>query len=322
MTITDAPPERGEGVRETAETAVSRGRARRNRRLAPWLLLLPSAVILLVMTGYPLVRMMLNSFQEYGKAQIFGAPPEWVGLTNYAEILTDPEFWAVAARSFALMAVLVVVTMVLGTLIALLMTRLNRFFRLLVQVGLLLAWAMPPLSAVVVWGWIVDTKYGLLNWVLNQVTASDAFTGHSWLIDPVSFFAVLTVIITWQSVPFVAFVIYAGLTQVSEEMLEAAQLDGAGGPKRFFLITVPTIKSILLVTIVLQMIWDLRVFTQVFTLQGMGGISSQTDVFGTYIYHLGTSNLGAAGAVSFVMVAMLLVISLYYVRKTVKDEEQ
>lgn len=286
------------------------------------MLLLPSAVILLVMTGYPLVRMMLNSLQEYGKAQIFGAPPEWVGVDNYVAILTDPEFWAVALRSFALMAVLVVVTMVLGILIALLMTRLGRVLRLLVQIGLLLAWAMPPLSAVVVWGWIVDTKYGLLNWVLNAVTASDTFTGHSWLIDPVSFFAVLVVIITWQSVPFVAFVVYAGLTQVPDEILEAAQLDGAGGPKRFFLIVVPYIRSILLVTVVLQMIWDLRVFTQVFTLQGMGGISSQTDVFGTYIYHLGTSNLGAAGAVSFVMVAMLLVISLYYVRKTVKDEEQ
>ncbi len=69
------------------------------------------------------------------------------------------------------------------------------------------------------------------------------------------------------------------------------------------------------------MIWDLRVFTQVYTLQGLGGISSQTDVFGTYIFHLGSSNLGGAGAVSFIMVAMMLAISIYYVRKTVKDEE-
>jgi N,N'-diacetylchitobiose transport system permease protein len=327
MTTTDAPPERTAPTQRTRRPlppprAATGRRHRVTKRLTPWALLVPSAVILLVMTGYPLVRMLLNSFQEYGKAQIFGAPPEWVGLENYVGILTDSEFWAVTARSFGLMAVLVVATMVLGILIALLLTRLGRFFRLLVQIGLLLAWAMPPLSAVVVWGWIVDTKYGLLNWTLNWMTGSDAFTGHSWLIDPVSFFAVLTVIITWQSVPFVAFVVYAGLTQVPDEILEAAQLDGADGPKRFFLIVVPYIKSILLVTVVLQMIWDLRVFTQVFTLQGMGGLSNQTDVFGTYIYHLGSSNLGGAGAVSFVMVAMLLVISLYYVRKTVKDEEQ
>lgn len=328
MSQTATQPDRGEATARPSRRGSSGKPPRRapsaaatRTKLFPWALLLPSAVILLVMTGYPLVRMFLTSFQEYGKAQIFGAPPEWVMFENYTKALADPAFWAVAGRSFGLMAVLVVATMTLGILIAVMMTRLNKFFRLFVSVGLLLAWAMPPLSAVVVWGWIVDTKYGLLNWVLNWLTQSSDFTGHSWLIDPLSFFAVLTVIITWQSVPFVAFVIYAGLTQVPDEVLEAAQLDGANGPKRFFFIVVPYLRSLLLVTVILQMIWDLRVFTQVFMLQGMGGISSETDVFGTYIYHLGSSNLGGAGAVSFIMVIMMLGISIYYVQKTVKDEE-
>ncbi|QPZ39226.1 carbohydrate ABC transporter permease [Paramicrobacterium chengjingii] len=293
----------------------------RRKRLTPWMMLAPATVVLLVMTGYPLVKMAINSFQKYGKAQIFGAPPEWIGLKNYLGTLADPTFWAVAGRSFTLMAVLVIATMSLGILIALLMMRVNAFFRLLISIGLLLAWAMPPVSSVVVWGWIVDTKYGLLNWVLNAVTGTTDWSGHSWLIDPLSFYAVLTVIITWMSVPFVAFTVYAGLTQVPDEVLEAAQLDGAGAVKRFGFIVLPYLRSILLITAVLQMIWDLRVFTQVYTLQGLGGISSQTDVFGTYIFHLGSSNLGAAGAVSFIMVAMMLLISIYYVSKTVKDEE-
>lgn len=296
-------------------------RRTRRKRLTPWMMLAPATVVLLVMTGYPLVKMAINSFQKYGKAQIFGAPPEWIALKNYTDTLTDPTFWAVAGRSFTLMAVLVIATMSLGILIALLMMRVNGFFRLLISIGLLLAWAMPPVSSVVVWGWIVDTKYGLLNWTLNTVTGTTDWSGHSWLIDPLSFYAVLTVIITWMSVPFVAFTVYAGLTQVPDEVLEAAQLDGAGAVKRFGFIVLPYLRSILLITAVLQMIWDLRVFTQVYTLQGLGGISSQTDVFGTYIFHLGSSNLGAAGAVSFIMVAMMLLISIYYVRKTVKDEE-
>lgn len=307
-----------------ADTLLRRHKKPRRKpllRLTPWLMLAPATAVLLVMTGYPLIRMAINSFQEYGKAQIFGAPPEWVGLKNYTDTLTDPTFWAVAGRSFALMAVLVIATMGLGILIALLMNKAGTFFRLLISIGLLLAWAMPPVSSVIVWGWIVDTKYGLLNWTLNTITGTTNWSGHSWLIDPLSFYAVLVVIITWMSVPFVAFTVYAGLTQVPEEVLEAAQLDGAGGVKRFFLVVLPYLKSILLVTGVLQMIWDLRVFTQVYTLQGLGGISSQTDVFGTYIFHLGSSNLGGAGAVSFIMVAMMLAISIYYVRKTVKDEE-
>ena len=119
-------------------------------------------------------------------------------------MLADPQFWQVLVRSFLFCLVNVVVTMSLGTLIALLMTRLNKFFRTLISVGLLLAWAMPALTAVIVWGWLFDTQFGVVNYVLTQVTGVN-FIGHSWLINPISFFAVAAIIIVWQSVPFVAF---------------------------------------------------------------------------------------------------------------------
>ncbi len=200
-----------------------------------------------------------------------GVPAEWVGLDNYVQVLTDVDgFWTVLLRSFVLMVIWVALTMLLGTLVALLMMRLNKGFRLLVSVGLLLAWAMPPLAGTIVWGWLFDTEYGVVNNFLTKITGNN-WMGHPWLLDPMQFFLILTLIIVWGAVPFVAFTLYAGLTQVPGEVLEAAQLDGATPFQRFRLIMVPYVRSIYTVLIVLSIIWDLRVFTQVYALQGIGG---------------------------------------------------
>ena len=297
------------------------GSRRRRGTLAPAMLLVPTGVVLLAIIGWPLVQLIIISFQEYGRAQVFGRPPEWVGLQNYIDVLTDSFFWDVLGRSILFAAANVVLTMVLGTLVALLMMRLHRFFRLLVSVGLLLAWAMPALTAVVVWGWMFDTQYGVINYVLSQLPGVNLI-GHSWLIEPLSFFAVATMIITWQSVPFVAFTVYAGLTQVPDEVLEAAQLDGAGAVSRFRLIVFPYLKSIFLVVTILQVIWDLRVFTQIYALQGIGGIREQTSTIGVYIFQtsLGTGDFGAGGAIAVILVIVMMTISIYYVKKSIQEE--
>jgi N,N'-diacetylchitobiose transport system permease protein len=292
------------------------------KRLAPAILLVPAGIILLVVIGYPLIQLIIMSFQEFGRAQVFGKPAPFVGFDNYVAVLTDGQFWAVVSRSLLFCLANVVTSMALGTLIAVLMTKLNKGLRLLVSIGLLLAWSMPALTAVIVWGWMFDTQYGVINYVLGLITGEN-MQGHSWLSNPLSFFTVATIIVTWQSIPFVAFTIYAGLTQVPDEVLEAAQLDGAGGIKRFVLVTFPYLKSIFLVVTILQVIWDLRVFTQIYALQGIGGIREQTSTLGVYIYQvsLGTGNYGAGGAIAVIMVILMMAISIYYVRQTIKDEE-
>ncbi len=314
-----------DGERLTAPTPrPSKSRVRRRRLdggFTPYALLVPSLIILAVITGWPLVQLLIMSFQRFGREQVFGAPPEFVWFANYIAVLTDPEFWLVLSRSLLFAAVCVVVTMVLGILIALLMKRLGGVLRTLVSVGLLLAWAMPPLSATIVWGWIFDTQYGVLNNILTNVFGLD-YAGHPWLLDPLSFFFVAAIIIIWGAVPFVAFTVYAGLTQVPDEVLEAAQLDGAGATKRFFLVIVPYIRSILMIVTILQIIWDLRVFTQIYALQSIGGLAEQTNTLGVYIYRvsLGSGNFGAGGAISVIVVLLLVAISIFYVRRSIKEE--
>lgn len=225
------------------------------------------------------------------------------------------------ARSVVLCVVSVAATMILGVLIAVLMTKLRAVMRTAVSVALLLAWAMPALTATIVWGWIFDTQYGLVNWVLTRVTGQD-WTGHSWLIDPVSFFTVAAIIITWGAVPFVAFTVYAGLTQVPDEVLEAAALDGAGGLQRFRLVVFLYLRSILTVLLILQIIWDLRVFAQIYALQTVGGVRADTNTIGVYIYSvsMASGDLGAGGAISVILVVIMLALSAYYIRSMLKED--
>lgn len=307
------PPRRG-----------SRLAGRRGLALYAYTLLLPAVAILLVFTSYPLVKMFLFSVQDYTRANLFNRdkPVDFVGLDNYREVLTDPTFWAVMARSLALCVVLVTLTMTLGMLIALLMNRVRSGLRVLVSVGLLLAWAMPQLTSTVVWGWMFDSEYGVVNYLLMEL-GFDQYFQHSWLYSPLSFFLVLSLIITWQSVPFVAFTLYGALTQVPGEVLEAAEIDGANAQRRFWQVTVPFIKPVLAVVLILQVIWDMRVFTQVYALQGMGAQTEATNTIGVYIFRHGVAqgNFGTGSAIAVLLTVVMLILSFGYLRSMLKEAQ-
>lgn len=304
---------------ERESTAPGR-RARRRRNRIPFLLILPTLVILLGALGYPLLWQLTTSFQEFGLKQQFGQAPEFVGLANYTQIFVDPTMWAILGRSLLFCLVCAFSTVAIGGLLALLMKRVGTVARLILQVSLLLAWAMPLVAAMTVWVWLIDWRRGVLNWLLTRLGA-DA-TGHNWLAEPITFFAIAAVIVIWISVPFVALSLYAGLTQISEEVLEAAAMDGATGIQRVRLIILPLVAPVLSIVLLLQIIWDLRVFAQIKLLQDAGGVTNETHLLGTYIYQLGvgSGNFGMASAVSIVMLLITVAVSWYYVRSLMKEE--
>jgi N,N'-diacetylchitobiose transport system permease protein len=292
-----------------------------NPRRLPYGLVLPAALLLVLSLGYPLARQVVLSFHEYGLAQQFGKPAEFVGLDNYRALVTDTYLWKVLLRTVVFCLVNAAVTMVLGMLVALLMRLMSKPVRLLVQGGLLLAWAMPVVASLTVWQWLFDTQYGVVNWTLSHLGAD--YQGHSWLLHPLSFYFVATVIVVWMSVPFVAFTGYAALTQVSEDLTEAAELDGAGATQRLRHVVLPAIRPVLLVIGLLQVIWDLRVFTQIYVLQKAGGVTRDTNLLGTYIYRLGIGggDFGTAAAVAMFMLALTVLLTAPYVRTMLRNED-
>ena len=324
MVQTQVPTAASPAVTAVAPPPGARRPSRDRRRAGalPYALLAPAVVVVLAIIGWPLLQLVILSFQEFGRAQAFGQPAEWVGLANYERVLTDPVFWATLVRTAGFAAVCVVVTMTAGTLVALLMQRLPTPFRILLSVGLLLAWAMPALTATIVWGWMFDTEYGVVNQLLRDGLGLAQFDRHSWLIDPMSFLGVAAVVIVWGAIPFVAFTVFAGLTQVPGEQLEAAALDGAGPVQRFTAIVLPQIAPILVIATILQIIWDLRVFTQIFALQDIGGIRAQTNTLGVYIYQtaIAGGEYGQGGALAIITMLVISVASIALVRRMLRSE--
>mgnify|MGYP003136486659 CR=1 FL=1 len=316
MSITTSRHDSASRDRER-ECELRRGRS---KPLAYWLLV-PAVATLVVGLAYPLGWQILNSMREYGLRQQFGEAAPWVWFDNYTTLLSDGFFWTVVLRSLVFMAATAFATMVLGILLALLMKAAPTWSRVVLQTALLLAWAMPVVSQMTVWSWLIDSRNGVLNYMLSALPGVD-MTGHNWLEQPLSFFFVASLIITWASVPFVAISVYAALTQVSEEVLEAAQLDGANGRQMLVHIIMPTIRPVLVILLLLQFIWDLRVYAQIQLLQDLGPKGDAYDLLGTYIFGLGIGQgqFGRAAAAAMIVLVITLCVSGYYVRELLRED--
>lgn len=305
----------------TATPASAIAIRRRRTPATPYLLLLPAVLILLVGLGYPVYWQVVTSLQQYGMMQQFGAPPTFAGLDNYARIFSDDRLWAVVGRSIVFCLVNAFLTVAIGLGLALLMKAVHSAVRITMQVVLLLAWATPLVAAVTVFRWLFDYRSGVVNWLLVQV-GLDQFQGYAWLAQKGTFFLVATLVIVWMSVPFVAMSLYAGLTQVSEEVLEAARLDGASPRQILRHILLPLVRPVLAIVLLLQIIWDLRVFAQIRLLQDGGAPVSETNLLGNFIYELGigSQDFSGAAAVSIFVLLLTVLLAAPYVRSLMKED--
>lgn len=280
------------------------------------MLLTPATVMVLVALGYPLLRQAIMSFQHFGLAQQFGQPAEWAGLSNYVTILSDPYFWSVFIKSVLFCLWTAGVTMIIGVGFAVLMLRMSAVVRTIFNTTLIVVWAMPALASLTVWQWLVDPRSGLLNWVLTSV-GLEGFKNFNWLGENFwTFYLIASAVIIWASIPLVAITIYAALAQVPTEVLEASELDGATNFQQIRRIMLPMIGPVISLIGVLQVIWDLRVFTQIYVLQQAGGIASETNLLGTYVYETGIAkgDYGVASALAMVILGLTLVLTGRYIR--------
>ncbi|MDR0783541.1 MAG: sugar ABC transporter permease [Propionibacteriaceae bacterium] len=291
----------------------------RRFKKTPYLLLVPAVVMLLIAMGYPLIWQLWASTMKFGLAQQFGAPPEFVGLANYIAAFTNPTTWGVVIRSLVFCLVNAILTMLIGVGLAQLMNAVGKTIRLVMQIALLLAWATPVVAAVTIWIWLFDWRRGVINYLLNGLGFD--FVNHNWLGTNLGLYLVATIIVVWMSVPFVAFSVFAGLTQVSGEVMEAANLDGAGAVRRFTAIILPMIKPVLMIVGLLQIIWDLRVFTQIRMLQDVQ-MPLDSDLLGTYVYRLGvgSGDFSMASALSIFILLVTIAFSIGYVLQIVKED--
>jgi N,N'-diacetylchitobiose transport system permease protein len=288
----------------------------------PYLLVVPVVVAIAAVLGYPLYRLVTLSFQRYGLPELIQRKGEWIGVDNYRSVLGDEVFWDTLVRTVVFTAANVALTMGLGLLLALLLVRLSTPVRVLLTTGLVLAWSMPAVVAVQVWIWMTNFQNGILNYTLTTLGVGDYFQ-HDWYATTFSKLAMVTLLIVWGALPFVVLTLYAGLSQVPRELLEAASIDGASSWRGFRDVTYPVLKPILYILTSLSIIWDFGVFTQAYLLIGASQVNVDNYLMGVYVFieGYGHSDFGRGAAISVLMLVIVAVLSVFYVRKMVRMEE-
>ncbi|MFE8016002.1 carbohydrate ABC transporter permease [Streptomyces antibioticus] len=288
----------------------------------PWLLLAPCLLVLALVMGYPLVRLVTLSFQKFGQSQLWGfQPAESVGFDNFAEVLGDTEFWQVVLRTIVFAAGCVILTMVIGMLIALLLQRVSGWVKILVNIALVASWGMPIIVATTVFKWLFDSDYGILNAVLSRLPGVDLI-GHNWFASGPQGLAVIMLLVIWGAVPFVVITLSAGLTQVPAELEEAARLDGAGAWGVFRYVTLPILKPIIVMLTTLSVIWDMGVFPQVFVMRN-GHPEPEFQLLTTYSYDRAfvVNDYSQGSAIALITVLLLLGVVAVYMRQMLKIGE-
>jgi N,N'-diacetylchitobiose transport system permease protein len=288
-----------------------------DQKILPWLLLAPALLLVFGLVVYPVGRTVWLSFRFAGLPYLASGESRFVGLENYRHLLTDAHlrevFLTTAVFGFACVAA----TMAAGLAVALLLDQ--RFKgRSLLGVLVLLPWAVPRVAAGVVWRWMFDDQYGLVNWTLSHL--GHDFTGFSWFNDRWPAFIAVGVVVVWQSFPFVALSLLAGLASIPPEVKEAARMDGVRPWQMLRHITLPMLKPLLLTLVVISTIWDFKIFDQVYVMTG-GGPYRSTELTAITVWReaFGRLHLGTASAMAVALFAVLLAMTALYSR-VVRDE--
>jgi len=283
-------------------------------RLA-YLLLLPAVVVLLTFMFYPIVYVLLMAFYKTNKLSRMVA---FVGLRNFTSEMSDPEFWVITGRSMLWTTLAVVTKTLFGMIIALILN-VRYTGRKIARMLFIIPWASAVPISSMLWRWVYHPVYGLLNHTL-KVTGLWS-TPTTWLGYPIPAFIACIWVDIWIGIPFMALVFLAGMQAISEDLYESASLDGVNWWQKFFFITLPGIRHIVLIATLLSCLWTFNDFNTIYILT-MGGPAGATDILITRIYQNAFKWLrfDRAAVMAFVTFLILTGLSIIYSRVYFKEE--
>ncbi len=266
--------------------------------------LLPALLLFLLFSWYPIVNGMILSFQRVDLVR----PAEWVGLSNFRLLLDDPLFYRAWRNTgqFALYGLLLGYLVPFVLAVAINEARhLQSYFRLAFYLPVVL----PPIVTVFLWQWIYDPGAGLANTALGWVGIGP----QPWLQSPDTAMLSLVILATWGGAGATMLIYLAALQGIPSSLYDAAEVDGASLWRRFLDITLPQMRFIMLITLILQIIGTMQVFTEPFVLTDGGPANATlTVMLLLYRYAFQYGNYGAASALGLMLFGALVVLSLVY----------
>jgi multiple sugar transport system permease protein len=278
-------------------------RARSERRLA-WLLCAPAIITMLIVTGYPIGYAFYLSLQRFDLR--FPDDKEFVGLSNYGDVLTSSTWWSDVGVTLLITVVSVSIELVLGMAIALVMHRAI-FGRGPVRAAILIPYGIVTVVAAFAWRYAFDPTSGFLQgtFLLSDTAAP--------LTEQAGSLAVIILTEVWKTTPFMALLLLAGLALVPDELHEAAKVDGASTVQRFFRITLPLMKPAILVALLFRTLDAFRLFDSAFILTGGANGTETVSILG-YNVLINRVNLGLGSAVSILIFIAVILIAAFFVK--------
>jgi trehalose/maltose transport system permease protein len=278
----------------------------RERRRAAWLFLLPMLVVLALVAGWPLARTIWFSFTDARLDALDQS--EFVGLTNYGFLVTDPDWWAAVWTTLVFTGVSVSVEVVLGIVIALTLNARMRG-RGVLRAAMLIPWAIPTVVSAQMWGWMLHDQYGVINEML--LTIGLIAEPFAWTADPgLALWSVIAVDV-WKATPFMALLTLAALQLLPDELYEAAKVDGLGPVGSFFHITLPLIRPALMVAVIFRSLDALRVFDLMYVLTGNSRAMASMSVYARQqLVDFQDVGYGSAAA-TFLFLVIAMVVTLF-----------
>ena len=278
--------------------------------LSSAILLAPALMIAAIFIFVPAMLAILGSFYRFG---LTSQHWDWVGIDNYARAFTDPVFWVALRNNLIIVVGSILLQVGIGCVLAAILDRglprWSTFFRTIIFMPMVIS----AVAVALIWLIIFDPNIGILNAIVKSLGMTPPLRG--WLGDPnISIWMVL-VVAAWQATGFMMVLILAGLQSLPEEIYEAAALDGAKGLKAFWYITLPSIRNVLLVAVLITTIGGFKVFDLIFVLT-QGGPANATQVLGTYIYlqAFNLADMGYADAISVVLLIIAVVLGWFQLR--------
>lgn len=275
-------------------------------------MLAPMVIVLLLVVAYPLADSFWLSLHRMNLTRPDQGTP-FIGLENYLYAFRQPAFWYAIQRTMYFTIISVGLELVLGILFAVL---LNEHFRgnLPARLAMIFPWALLTVANGVLWAWILNPTYGVLNGIL--VGLGIFSEPKQWLSDTFWTMNVIILADAWKTVPNMTLLLLAGLQPISHDLYEAAEVDGASRWQKLWRITLPLLRPVILVSIALRTIGAFRVFDIIYVLTGNGGPADSTKVIAFYNYDQAFRFLffGYGAAISWLITAFMLILIVIYIR--------
>ena len=284
-----------------------------SNRAIPYFFTFGVLLILLVVITIPTVWALFQSFFELK----LGSPSKFAGIENYRNSFKDFLFWNAFRNNLLFVFLAMVFELLLGFWAAVLLSRHFKFQKLWVSL-ILAPYAISPVVGVVVWKYMLNSTYGIVNYVLSFGGVSPL----NWIGDTTLAFVSVILVDVWQNTPFITIILYAAITSIPGDLFECADLDGASFLQKLFGITVPIILPAILIAVTFRTIFAFRTFDIPWILT-RGGPANGTDLLSIYLYQQGFGYwlFGRASAVGWIMLVITLLLSLVYIRLIQKGRD-